>query len=626
MLDVMMRAGFRVAALGPLAFVLACSGPNASTPSDASSDSDPSAPTGTATIVTISSATADASTSSASASTGTSSDGDTTTGVDTLPPVPELVSPSNGSLDEPLEVALCWEPVIDADGDEIRYRVFVDDIELQGGVQAEEEGYAGPCTDPLTFEFDRTYAWRVRAFEAEDPTRESESTAPWTFTIEGEAGAHVVFLDRFDDDMGWEVGGDASAGAWVRGDPQSTFDGEDRSQPSRCDGGVACWFTGNNPAGVATTDDVDGGSTTLTSPPFDLSGAAAATVEIRRFFYRSDSDAELRIELLVPDDAEPGGFAVHPLELLDDPTSLDPHNVWTPRELAACGVPMVADSRLRITATDDGDGILEAAIDTVRVRAHDAATVCGSGEGGMCDPSLADAACPDDLLCCARGSVQAGVFRCGEAVAGLDPDMPPPEPDSPGNGPLACDAPDLRIDESWIDPVFTDIMVNENTCELLEGCVDDTGVRTILRFSLAAQNGGSKDLVLGVAANNPDVFHYSECHDHHHFDNFAIYELLDGDEVVARGHKQAFCLLDSYSYAWPNAFGKYDCGNQGISRGFADIYESDLPCQWIDVTDVPPGEYTLRAEINPVQPEAATQLLVERDYGNNVVTAPVTIE
>jgi len=625
----MIFAMFRVlvGATAAVVALFACSSPDATVPGETGDASDPS---GTATIVSISSATTTAETSLTDPSTSseTSSEESGTTGPDTLPPVPMLVSPTNGSLDEPLETALCWEPVVDPDGDAVRYHVFVDDIDLQGGVQDEQEGYAGPCTDPLTFDYDRTYAWRVKAFEVEDPTRESESSDTRTFTVEGEAGAHVVFLDRFDDDMGWQVGGDATTGAWVRGDPQLAFDGEDRSQPSRCDGGAACWFTADNPAGDASTDDVDGGSATLTSPPFDLSRAAAATVEIRRFFYRSDPDpgAELRIDLLVPDDAEPSGFAVHPLELLDQSTSVDPQNLWTPRELAACGVPMLDGSRLRITATDAGDGVLEAAIDTVRVRAHDTATVCGSGDGGMCDPALGSAACPDTSLCCAKGSVQAGVHRCTLPVAGMDPDTPPPLPDSPGNGPLGCDAPDLRIDETWIDPVFTDIMVNQNTCELLEGCVDDTGIRTILRFSLAAQNNGSKDLVLGVAANNPDVFHYSECHDHHHFDNFAIYELLDGDDVIARGHKQGFCLLDSYSWAWPNTFGNYDCGNQGITRGFTDIYESDLPCQWIDVTGVPPGEYTLRAEINPVQPEATTPLLVERDYTNNVVTAPVTVQ
>ncbi len=181
------------------------------------------------------------------------------------------------------------------------------------------------------------------------------------------------------------------------------------------------------------------------------------------------------------------------------------------------------------------------------------------------------------------------------------------------------------IDESWIEPEFNDIMISDDSCELLEGCVDGLGWRTILRFSLMTANIGSSDLTLGVAANQPDIFHYSSCHDHYHFDEYAQYELRDAEGVVARGHKQAFCLLDSSSWAWRNAFGKFDCANQGISRGFEDLYETGLACQWIDVTDVPPGEYILRASVNYVRPDAAMPLLNERDYDNNVVEVPVTV-
>ena len=605
---------FRRSLGATLAAMLACNDAPAPinetlTGTDSASAATTSTTTGTTATDTATSPTDATSTSTTTSSTSSTAETGTT-GADGLPPTPVLLSPLDGSLDEPVALELCWEPVVDPDGDAVRYRVFIDDIDLTGGLLDDKDGYDGPCVGPLNFDFDRTYTWRVQAFEVDEPSRSSESSAPWAFTVEGEAGAHVVFLDRFDEDLGWSVGGDAVSGAWVRGNPIGTFDGEQRAQPARCDGGQACYFTAQNPAGVLADQDVAGGSTTLTSPPFDLAGAAAATVELRRSFYRSDpSDAsELTVELLTPDDAEPGGYAVQLLERLDQPTAAVADNLWIAREYAACAIPLLDGSRVRVTATDPGVGILEAAIDTVRVRAHDTATVCGSGEGGQCDPSQGDAACPDALLCCPRTAVQAGVFRCSPAVPGLDAANPPADPEAPNNGPLGCNAPDLVIDPSWIDPMTNDIMVGRNTCELLEGCVDDVGIRTILRFSLSARNIGSTDLVLGVAANNPDVFHYSGCHDHYHFDNFANYELRDGETVIARGHKQAFCLLDSYSPAWPNAFGKFYCGNQGISRGFADIYEAELPCQWIDITEVPPGDYTLRAEINPVQEGAATAL------------------
>ncbi|MEM6990056.1 MAG: lysyl oxidase family protein [Myxococcota bacterium] len=544
-----------------------------------------------------------------------------------LPPAPELTSPADGASDQAQQLELCWEPVQDPDGDPVRYRVFVDDIELTEGRLGEDDGFEGPCTPLLAFDYEQGYEWSVEAFEAEDPTRTSERSQVWSFTIEDDGTSVTVFTDSFDEDLGWTVSGDATSGAWVRGDPQPTNDGLSLSQPGRCFGGAACYYTAKNAGGVPDDEDVAGGATVLTSPPFDLTGAAAVTVEVTRFFYKSGTEAEpsLSLELLIPDDQAPGGVAVHALELLDEPTATTPENLWTPREYVVCGAPMVAGSQLRITAADDGAGVLEAAIDAVSVRAQLEGTVCGTGEGGRCEPAQGDMACPDALLCCSQGSLNAGVYRCQTPVAGLDFDAPTASPRDPNDGPLGCDAADLLIDPAYVEPVLTDIFVSDATCELLEGCVGGTGTRTLLRFAAAIPNIGSRDLVLGVAANNPDVFHYSECHDHHHFDDFAAYELRDGDTVVAAGHKQAFCLLDSTSWAWENEPGKYNCANQGISRGFLDIYEAELPCQWIDVTGVAPGDYTVRAELNPVRADSALPRINERSYDNNLLEFSVSI-
>ena len=40
---------------------------------------------------------------------------------------------------------------------------------------------------------------------------------------------------------------------------------------------------------------------------------------------------------------------------------------------------------------------------------------------------------------------------------------------------------------------------------------------------------------------------------------------------------------------------EYDCSNQGIQAGWSDLYGNSLDCQWLDVTDVPPGDYFLAA-------------------------------
>lgn len=550
-------------------------------------------------------------------------DASSETGEDALPPAPTLVSPSDDAMAIPLSTELCWTPVEDPEGEPVRYRVFVDELEITEGILgAELPGHAGPCLGPLLFAHEREYAWSVEAFELDDPTRSSPRSETWRFTTISDGLSSTVFVDDFEDDLGWTIEGDAGSGAWVRGEPQGAALADQVTQPSACAGGATCMYTGENPAGVADEFDVSGGTTSLISPVFDLEGAAAASVRLSRFFFASQPGPEvaLQVELLVPDAEDPETYVAHELELLDAPA-----NLWTPREYVACDVPMRAGSRLRIRASDLGAGIVEAAIDSVSVHAHDDASVCGDGEGGRCEPDLGDAACPDELRCCAQGVVQQGVYRCEAPVAGLDFTTPTESPDAPGNGPLDCDAPDLIVDTQWLAPLHADVFMQEATCEVLEGCVGGLGWRRLLLFTVATPNVGSDDLALGIPANLPELFHYSACHDHFHFDEFARYELLDGDQVVATGHKQAFCLLDTTSWAWPLALPTFDCANQGISRGFSDFYESGLPCQWVDVTGLPAGDYTLRITLNQPRPGHALPMLIERAYDNDSAEVVVTV-
>jgi hypothetical protein len=563
-----------------------------------------------------------------SSSSSSSADAGTEVG-DELPPAPTLASPADGATEVPIETELCWNQVEDPEGEALRYRVFVDETRLSEGILGDEEGYAGPCVGPLLFAQERSYTWRVEAFEVDDPTRSSPSSETWSFTTVGDGISELVFEDDFESPSEWVVGGDASSGAWTWGVPEPAFDGEASSQPGACAAGQGCWFTGHNPDGVADDADLDGTSS-LTSPAFDLGGAATATVMLERFFYKSELGAgpELRVELLVPDPNAPGEDIVVELETLDAASLDEPENLWVPREYAACGAPMADGTRLRLRASDPGAGILEAAVDSVSVHAHDGASpVCELGEGGICDPELGDQACPGELRCCSQGTTNRGVERCTPATNGLDFDAPPASPDDPGNGTLGCGGPDLITDPQSIGPLtFTDIFVSEDTCELYEGCVGATGWRTVMLFTAAIANIGSADLAMGVPANHPELYHYSDCHEHYHFDEFARYELRDAnDEIVATGHKQAFCLEDTISWAWPFELGTFDCANQGVSRGFTDVYEAGLPCQWVDVTGVPPGDYSLRISLNQARPGHLLPVLNERDYDNNVLEVPVTI-
>ncbi len=550
------------------------------------------------------------------------------TGAENLPPpMPTLASPVDGAAEVPIESELCWNLVEDPEGDPVRYRLFVDDIEITEG-KFGDEGYPGPCVGPLNFMHDRDYAWQVQAFDPAEPTRASERTPAWTFHTMPDGLTDSVFEDPFDEDLGWELGGTALSGAWTRGNPvQTAFMGQ-LAQPDDCGGGQSCVFTGQNPEGQPQAADVSGGTTTLTSPPFDLSPFEAATVTLTRFVYKStmpETGTLFRVELLVPDEAAPGGYQVFVLDQIERPEdSATPTNMWTPTEYAACNIPMAEGSRLRLVATDLGEGVLEAAVDSVVVTGQLEAKVCEGGVGAVCDPGAATP-CSGELLCCAQGTVNKGVYRCAEPV----PSIAYPDPGGPlgtFSGPLGCDAPDLFVEQEGMDVYEDESFFTEDSCEIFEGCIPEPGWRRLLRFDTQTPNAGSRDLTMGVPSNHPDLFHWSDCHGHYHFDGYAYYDLLDGNgQVIATGHKQAFCLLDWSPWAWNDDDGSYTCGNQGISVGWEDVYGSYLDCQYIDITDVTPGEYTLRISVNLPLPETAVAPLIERDYDNNVLELPVTI-
>lgn len=154
-----------------------------------------------------------------------------------------------------------------------------------------------------------------------------------------------------------------------------------------------------------------------------------------------------------------------------------------------------------------------------------------------------------------------------------------------------------------------------------EQCVGGPGIRKLLRFDVWVHNRGDQDIVLGDPRAHPDLFVFSACHGHYHFAQASLYELLDAsDQVAATGRKQGFCLEDtnpsSPATTWPR---RYNCQNQGIQVGYADVYPAELDCQWIDVTDLPPGDYVLHVAWNP------QHLIPEATTDNNEAFVPVTI-
>ena len=114
---------------------------------------------------------------------------------------------------------------------------------------------------------------------------------------------------------------------------------------------------------------------------------------------------------------------------------------------------------------------------------------------------------------------------------------------------------------------------------------------------------------------------WHDCHQHWHYDNYAHYALRDlcTDKDVAWedrpvvGHKNGWCVSDTGTYGggtrciaagltgddpdFSRGMHGFTCSNMGISPGCSDKYASYLDCQWIDITDLPDGQYWLTVRI-----------------------------
>ena len=96
----------------------------------------------------------------------------------------------------------------------------------------------------------------------------------------------TLFSDNFETALGWTLTpgqNTATTGQWQRGDPQPTTSGINLQQGT-CDGpSVNCFITGLTAGAAAGTGDVDGGQTSVQSPPIVL--PAGATINLTFRFY-----------------------------------------------------------------------------------------------------------------------------------------------------------------------------------------------------------------------------------------------------------------------------------------------------------------------------------------------------
>ncbi len=173
----------------------------------------------------------------------------------------------------------------------------------------------------------------------------------------------VKFADTFETNLGWTVGavGDnATSGLWTRVDPVGTT-----AQPENDsdDAGAICFVTGQGVVGGAAGNaDVDGGTTTLTSPVLDLS-TPGSVITYRRWYSNNLGGAPNADSMPISISGDGGTTWV----LLEDVS--ENANAWVEKSFRVSDfIAPSVNGRIRFQARDLGTGsLVEAGVDNVRV-------------------------------------------------------------------------------------------------------------------------------------------------------------------------------------------------------------------------------------------------------------------
>ena len=186
--------------------------------------------------------------------------------------------------------------------------------------------------------------------------------------------------------------------------------------------------------------------------------------------------------------------------------------------------------------------------------------------------------------------------------------------------------PDLVVDADYLRATIElTVLDADDQCLVDDGCLGALGLRRIIRFGTRIGNIGRADLQLGVPREGVDHWVWDMCHSHFHFEAYADYALADPEtgDVIPVGHKNGFAVIDIGVYdpeiAVRGCRG-YNPRNQGITAGCQDTYGRTLPCQWIDVTEVPDGVYDVIITTNP------DRVIPEAHYDNNSARVRVRLD
>ncbi|XP_028158080.1 lysyl oxidase homolog 2 [Ostrinia furnacalis] len=193
---------------------------------------------------------------------------------------------------------------------------------------------------------------------------------------------------------------------------------------------------------------------------------------------------------------------------------------------------------------------------------------------------------------------------------------------------------DLALDTTAIERTshLQDVSMYQLQCAMEENCLSKSAyeikernpdwqfeTRRLLRFTASSLNIGNDDFRPYLPKH---LWQWHLCHMHYHsMEVFATFDVLNSTgHRVAEGHKASFCLEDNT--CMPGVEKKYSCknyGDQGVSVNCSDVYQYTIDCQWVDVTDVVPGDYTFKVAVNP------HARVAEQQYHNNAATCKLRL-
>jgi hypothetical protein len=160
---------------------------------------------------------------------------------------------------------------------------------------------------------------------------------------------------------------------------------------------------------------------------------------------------------------------------------------------------------------------------------------------------------------------------------------------------------------------FTGMMVNIGKGHFeLSGYRESTSDPMLMRQVIYETSSRSSPISRRIPTDAVAEFS-GDGHDHWHVQEMMRYDLWGGDQLL-RGAKIGFCFLDSdpwilslegapassyYRASWCGSDPDALSNRMGISIGWGDKYSWYLAYQWVDITGLPSGTYTLRAKVDP---------------------------